>query len=470
MTERIPWLPKVSVTHTGEIIDRSKKKFKEEGDFIHIPLRTVRKPVRVHKEWLFWFCRFNFPEYVDVRTVRFYHTPWKRKDGLPHLHAYFTRPYEVKPGFRLCAVRPHLAVSKDGEVFNIETGKILQQSQKGKQGGYPLINTRNPISQKNETIVVHRLIANAWVGKNQDSLHPEVNHINGIKSDCRACNLEWCTRHENVKHLHRTGLGSTIRACEVKDITTHKVYKFDSSTQAAAFMGIDCKKIQSDHLWRTNALYKSRYEFRYCDMNRPWFYTEDMEIISAGGAIYVYIVTIPGREKRLVFNGGVSFKEYFRIWKYRGRVAGNASEIAAAFRKKYPTYQLKVIRRNPDKRIEVRDVNTGEVKVYRKMSQVAKALGTHQTTIKRPLFTNGYHQWRNYQLRYKSNKPWPKPVRSEMTYLIRLTHNETGEQRIFESQQQVAEFLHCCRSVVGIALKRGYFLKHPYRIEYLDKY
>jgi hypothetical protein len=53
-----------------------------------------------------------------------------------------------------------------------------------------------------KTKKVHRLVALAFLGESDLT----VNHKNGIKDDNRLKNLEYCTRAENTKHGHISGL------------------------------------------------------------------------------------------------------------------------------------------------------------------------------------------------------------------------------------------------------------------------
>ena len=57
---------------------------------------------------------------------------------------------------------------------------------------------------KNRTLKIHRVVAKYFIQNPNDKKC--VNHINGIKTDNRAENLEWVTSSENNKHAFDTGL------------------------------------------------------------------------------------------------------------------------------------------------------------------------------------------------------------------------------------------------------------------------
>ena len=107
-------------------------------------------------------------------------------------------------------------------------GKILVPYT-SKSNGYQYIS----LSQNNKrgTKRVHRIVMEAFCGKRDDML---INHKNGIKTDNRLENLEYCTQSENMIHAYATGLEKKIgRKCMCVD--DGRI--FESLTECAIFYG-----------------------------------------------------------------------------------------------------------------------------------------------------------------------------------------------------------------------------------------
>lgn len=103
---------------------------------------------------------------------------------LPERQSTYTRRRDGK-------VQTFEYVRKEAEIAPFKT-----------KGGYMEIDMRN--SGKRVRQAVHRLVALAWCSGHADDLC--VNHINGIKTDNRAENLEWVSLARNTEHAWETGL------------------------------------------------------------------------------------------------------------------------------------------------------------------------------------------------------------------------------------------------------------------------
>ena len=68
--------------------------------------------------------------------------------------------------------------------------------------GYLRVNLH--IGGKSKFYYIHRLVAEAFIPNPEGK--PQINHRNGIKTDNRIENLEWCTQSENNRHAYATGL------------------------------------------------------------------------------------------------------------------------------------------------------------------------------------------------------------------------------------------------------------------------
>lgn len=93
-------------------------------------------------------------------------------------------------------------ISSFGNIRNKNTLHIYKQSLMS--SGYYSIRTSIGSKTNKITIMIHRAVANTFLS-NPNNL-PEVNHIDGNKTNNCVSNLEWSTSHHNQKHKYDNGL------------------------------------------------------------------------------------------------------------------------------------------------------------------------------------------------------------------------------------------------------------------------
>lgn len=131
---------------------------------------------------------------------------------------------------------PWYLACSDGYVINADTGHILVGSKK-KTGYIEILMVDE--DGKPHYRLLHRVIAEAFVENNENK--PEVNHIDGDKTNNRADNLEWVTREENLRHAYETGLmpnDATPRKVIAVSVETGMTMTFDSIYHAAHALNI----------------------------------------------------------------------------------------------------------------------------------------------------------------------------------------------------------------------------------------
>lgn len=141
-----------------------------------------------------------FPVMVDSRTLPeewkvipntegyYAASTWGRIKRLIQGHGDTGRPLK-RP--RLTSRKPYVRKTNKGE------GGIVKPMPQGKGYVKVTLSFRGQRIQK----LVHVLVATTWISDTPSSRH-EVNHKNGVRTECQLSNLEWVTKGENVTHAY----------------------------------------------------------------------------------------------------------------------------------------------------------------------------------------------------------------------------------------------------------------------------
>lgn len=123
---------------------------------------------------------------------------WKDIEGYEGL-------YQVSNLGRVRSLKRIVRHSRGGPFVKTVEGRIMSITHLSR--GYRRVNLC--VNNIRRSFSVHRLVASAFI-KNSKGF-PEVNHLNGVKTDNGVANLEWCTSSENSTHAIRLGLQKPTR-------------------------------------------------------------------------------------------------------------------------------------------------------------------------------------------------------------------------------------------------------------------
>src|ERR1035437_3686454 len=297
--EFIPWCGRryeINIySKVFDLLGNEIKSFIEnEETFVELDWVLGRRKYLVSLIMLYSFNRLKLPEhlmdlveplYLDNSKTNLYLTNilYRFKDG----------PIEVinYPGFYYIPFFSDYAISKDGTLINIKTGKYKEWSItksggiKNQTGGYYYSRciTEDGVSK---ILFLHRALCLVFKKYEHNVLSIVVNHKDGKPGNNTLDNLEWCTYTQNNIHAIKTGLrpNSTLPIL-MKDLKTGEITRFESISACSRHLGHQEKSFVYYRVRdNPNKVYSDLLMFKYDD-EKPWpiINLDDVEIHIVGG-------------------------------------------------------------------------------------------------------------------------------------------------------------------------------------------
>ena len=139
--------------------------------------------------------------------------------------------------------KPNYEVNKTGQVRNKKTGRILKNSTR--KDGYCQVM----LGRKTIPLYIHRLVAETFI-LNKDNL-PQVDHINGDKSDNRLENLRWVNASENYLGWgYRKRVRNIRKPIIATNSVTGEVLEFKSRDETADYFKCNKTKVKYNYIYK----------------------------------------------------------------------------------------------------------------------------------------------------------------------------------------------------------------------------
>lgn len=417
----------------------------------------------VDVSWLSLLAHFEvfLPKGLEHRLfdIHFTVTDLARK-SVTNQMMLIDKPIIVNVEYRIIPCFVKYAVSKKGEVIEVESGEIVKVETGDGFAGYPTVSIYDPEANKKRGYVIHRLVAMAWIKNDDYFSKPIVNHIDGNKRNYHFSNLEWVSYSENSLHAVNTGLRSDNIPCKVFDITDKSVKEFQSVKQAVAYMGLHPDVKLNNLLSKLkHKLINDRYQVKLSGDNSKWFY-EKYEPGTPSGQYTLFIEKPDGTK---VEHPDVrTFKRDYGVWN-----TSNVDELLKKAAAMYPDHKFSYVDNFIRDPVQAYHIPTDTIVEAKTVRALSRQLKIGYTSLRAALAAGETRKYKDYAFRYKTDKPWDTDFTEFICSpkCILATSLENEEVMTFESERKAAAYFNVQRSAIRLFLRikkplKGFLLKY----------
>lgn len=217
------------------------------------------------KEWFLKLAilKIDIPLKYQYAYTKLLFKPYK-KFGISKYEfnfiAVFSTSYSIvinRKEFRMLARYPRYFVSRNGTIWDSKNNKYL--THRHSIMVYPTVYIQDQAT-KQKCMLVHKLVALAWVPNNDYENKNNVDHIDNNKKNCYYKNLRWCSANLNItKRQHKDEKNGFII---VRNINTGEIKEYLNMAECSRSLfnnkvDTNASNIRFGKIWNTP---KGRFE------------------------------------------------------------------------------------------------------------------------------------------------------------------------------------------------------------------